>query len=84
MQSPEWRVQSDFYSAPFTLESALPMWLSSDSSSFVNCRALPHESASLSVGPSFSEESTVCSNKVQREESEPCKMCLIAMLSSVH
>ena len=29
----------------------LPMWLSSDSSSFVNCRALPHESASLSVGP---------------------------------
>ena len=29
----------------------LPMWLSSDSSSFVNCRALPHESASLSIGP---------------------------------
>ena len=28
-----------------------PMWLSSDSSSFVNCRALPHESASLSIGP---------------------------------
>ena len=28
----------------------LPMWLSSDSSSFVNCRALPHESASLSIG----------------------------------
>src|SRR5256885_11553866 len=27
------------------------MWLSSDSSSFVNCRAhLPHESASLSIG----------------------------------
>jgi hypothetical protein len=30
-----------------------PMWLSSDSSSFVNCRALPHESASLSIGPTF-------------------------------
>ena len=29
----------------------MPAWLSSDSSSFVNCRALPHESASLSIGP---------------------------------
>ena len=35
-----------------------PAWLSSDSSSFVNCRAhLPHESASLSVGPISKEES---------------------------
>src|SRR6266516_4219564 len=32
------------------------MWLSSDSSSFVNCRALPNESASLSVGPILREE----------------------------
>src|ERR1035437_4787983 len=31
----------------------LPMWLSSDSSSFVNCRALPRESASLSIGSIF-------------------------------
>src|SRR5882724_1380583 len=31
--------------------TTLPTWLSSDSSSFVNCRALPRESASLSVGP---------------------------------
>ncbi len=31
----------------------LPMWLSSDSSSFVNCRALPHGSASLSIGSNF-------------------------------
>src|SRR6266446_4657611 len=33
-----------------------PMWLSSDSSSFVKCGALPHESASLSVGPILREE----------------------------
>src|SRR5207249_10616824 len=36
-----------------------PMWLSSDSSSFVNCRALPHESASLSVGPILREEGQI-------------------------
>lgn len=31
-----------------------PMWLSSDSSSFVNCRATPRGSASLSIGSNFS------------------------------
>jgi hypothetical protein len=43
--------EHQFSGAVGELTISRPMWLSSDSSSFVNCRALPHESASLSIGP---------------------------------
>ena len=55
--SEECKVQNEiqFHSKLCTLNFALrtPAWLSSDSSSFVNCRGLPRESASLSAGSIF-------------------------------
>ena len=46
-----------------------PMWLSSDSSSFVNCRAhLPHESASLSIGSIFASVVKLLSSSASNGE----------------
>ena len=53
------------HSSPFPR----PMWLSSDSSSFVNCRAhLPHESANLSIGSIFASVVKLLSSSASNGE----------------
>ncbi len=44
------------------------MWLSSDSSSFVNCLALPHESANLSIGSIFASVVKLLSSSASNGE----------------